>query len=275
MSQDLLFLEITQLHKNLRMLTKVSTSLVNQGKAIGRSLRGASHKDDTLDQNRKGGAKIWASFIKVEKNNRKSNTKKWTSFIKESDDVPILAYGTAMPGISSLYLHAKESEKQAEKAFVSKAEELPLWEILGPIKGFGQKSAGIISAVAGAPLDQYSSAKALYSRFGLGFVNGERQRRTRDKELAVEMGYSPQRRKEAFLIADPHIRYTASPYRAVYLKERAKLEARIEVMSDEEREKYPNARIHKHAHRMVSKQILRDLWEARNGREISPRLVAA
>lgn len=122
------------------------------------------------------------------------------------------------------------------------------------VKGLGDLSlAGLIGEACGNPGD-YKSASALWKRFGLAVIEGERQRRVAGAEAALIHGYAPQRRAFAYVVSCNLMKSQGSegPYRKVY-DERKAYELAREV---------PKAHAHNRALRYMVKRLLRDLWAA-------------
>jgi hypothetical protein len=88
---------------------------------------------------------------------------------------------------------------------------------------------------------------------GVGLVDGQRQRRTTDADLAVRMGYNAERRSVLYCIGDSLLK-KQNPYRELYLQRKAY-----------EQEKAPDGTKmlwHRRAQRYMEKRLLRDLWRA-------------
>jgi hypothetical protein len=142
--------------------------------------------------------------------------------------------------------------KETEKAMEKDAKQLPIWPWVESIPGVGALSLAQIIGEAG-DLSNYANPAKLWKRFGLAVINGERQRKFKDVEKALEHGYSPERRSILWVIGDCIIK-KQGPYRDLYLQ-------RKEV----EQTKVPDGSKglwHNRAKRYMEKRFLRDLWIA-------------
>ncbi|MFC5358181.1 hypothetical protein [Azospirillum himalayense] len=173
-----------------------------------------------------------------------------------------------------------ETEREMRK--LSKA--LPVWKdwALG-VRGLGDLGLAVIVAEAG-DIGSYATVSRLWKRLGLAVINGERQQRKSDADLAAEHGYNPRRRAEMFaVIGDPLFRGQwrgaktegdvviapagpIGPYGEVYGREKAKAAPRIEATKElTAAQRWTPARVDKHARRLMTKALLRDLWRVWRG----------
>lgn len=146
--------------------------------------------------------------------------------------------------------------KEAEAACINAVKATPYWPILERVEHLGEIGlAGIIGYAGDLSLCQHPYW--LYRRFGLAFVNGERQRKTTNADLAQLLGYSPQRRAFLHTIAVSAGVMHKGRYRAIYDESKAREQQR-------EIEGKPITKIHAHrrALRVVAKAILLDVLEA-------------
>jgi hypothetical protein len=162
----------------------------------------------------------------------------------------------------------KYEEEQIEKL----ARELPIWAwIRDEVRGCSALTLGLIVGEAcGAELstiDQYDGPAKLWKRFGLAIVEGERQGRRSDPDLAALHGYSPSRRSRLWVAGDCLIKagekgkyYQIYRARKDYLTERGwcgKCHAKNEKT---DREVCTPAHLHNSAKRYMEKAFLKDLW---------------
>lgn len=147
--------------------------------------------------------------------------------------------------------HAKGLEKQLTKL----VRKLPLWAWAKDVRGLGELSvAGIIGGASGNPGD-YKSVSALWKRFGLAVIEGQRQRRVSDPELALIHGYAPERRAFAYVVACNLMKSQGSegPYRALYDRRKA-------YEMEERADPVPKAHAHNRALRVMVKELLKDVF---------------
>lgn len=191
-------------------------------------------------------------------------------FGKKEHELAPMALALAAPFIESrtvLENQRKETEKQLEKL----AKQLPVAEWIANTRGIGYGSLAAIVGCAG-PLDAYDNPAKLWKRMGLAVIGGERQRRVKDKEMALEHGYSPSRRSVMWTIGDSMFR--AGGYYADLCRERKAYEAQkaeakglivcpaVKIKKGHEDEYMSHGHIHNRAKRYMEKRLLRDLWRA-------------
>jgi hypothetical protein len=80
-----------------------------------------------------------------------------------------------------------------EKNLAKLARKLPAYEFVKNARGVGDLSYAAIVGEAG-DISSYRTVSGLWKRMGLAVIQGERQRRVTNAELALEHGYSPARR---------------------------------------------------------------------------------
>jgi hypothetical protein len=149
--------------------------------------------------------------------------------------------------------HAKGLEKQLTKL----VRKLPLWAWASEVRGLGELSlAGIIGHAAGNPGD-YKSVSAIWKRFGLAVLEGQRQRRVSDPDLALIHGYAPERRAFAYVVSCNLMKSQGSegPYRAIY-------DRRKVYEMEEKPDPVTKAHAHNRALRVMVKALLRDVYLA-------------
>jgi hypothetical protein len=154
-------------------------------------------------------------------------------------------------------------EKQMRKI----ARSLPIWLWVESVAGFGDLGLAIILAEAGCGftgrgLLDYATKEKLWKRLGLAVIEGERQRRKTDLELAEKHAYNPARRAEIWAIADSMFRHqwrgekdgvaahAIGPYGEIYAKRKASTEDRGWTLKHRDDD----------ALRIMSKALIRDLW---------------
>jgi hypothetical protein len=165
-----------------------------------------------------------------------------------------------------------DTEKQMRKI----AKTLSVYPWAQKVKGFGDLALGIIVAEAGIPIGEYRTVSGLWKRMGLAVIDGERQRRKTSKEDAARHGYSPMRRAEVWsLCSDSMFRHQwraakedapagpAGPYGEVYARRKANTVSRIDDTADlpkNDPDKWTKGRVHNDARRIMTKELLKDLW---------------
>jgi hypothetical protein len=176
-------------------------------------------------------------------------------------------------------------ESTAEKAMAKLAAEMPVASWALPIRGFGPVSLAIIVAEAG-DLANYANPGKLWKRMGLAPISKG------DKTLAgatwrrggltaadwTDAGYSMKRRSLMWNIGDALIKGNGDgPYRTLYLArkqfEREKAEAAglivapsASIPKKDAHLYMSDGHIHRRAQRYMEKRLLRDLWNAWNGK---------
>ena len=92
----------------------------------------------------------------------------------------------------------EEIQSGTEKEMVKLARQLPAYEWVQGVRGFGELSFARVIAETG-DLSEYANPGKVWKRLGLAVFDGHAQRRTRDAEKAVEQGYSPRRRSTSWV----------------------------------------------------------------------------
>jgi hypothetical protein len=114
-------------------------------------------------------------------------------------------------------------------------------------------------ALAG-DIASYRNPSCLWKRMGLAVIDGERQRKCTDKQLATIHGYAPQRRAVMFVVSACIVR-AKEPLKQVYEDRKAQ---RL-------KQGWSKLRAHRDAMRFVAKRLLRALWhEARANNDCYP-----
>lgn len=189
--------------------------------------------------------------------------------------------------------------KSLEKTMRGIVKQLPIWTDWGEhISGVGEMSlANIIGgSVCSAEVDyvtgkkykkkfvtigDYSNPAKLWKRWGVGIVEGERQRRVKasidekkkfrttgetsgDQLKAIVHGYNPTRRAILWNVGDCFVK-AGNYYRKRYDQEKARqLELYPKVLTDKwgnsKKKNYSLARAHNRAMRYSTKLFLADLW---------------
>jgi hypothetical protein len=164
----------------------------------------------------------------------------------------------------------EQHREMIEKRLTKVVRTLPVWPWVKGVKGFAELTLAAIVGESGGPnapnaVGSYRGPQALWKRFGLGFVDGEPQRK--DTKLGDLMGYSPERRSAAYLLGKwvrmAQVRVdkktgeatAIGPYGAIYLDR-----LRHELARTDEGAAEYETHAKKRAVRKMSKIVLRDLW---------------
>lgn len=112
-----------------------------------------------------------------------------------------------------------------EKVITKLVKTLPIWPWVKAQCGLGALSFACLVGETG-DLNNYATVSKVWKRMGYAVIRGQRQRKTTDEALAIEMGYSPSRHSVGWNIGAGFIRQkeneekgkTNGYYRTVYLK---------------------------------------------------------
>lgn len=178
-------------------------------------------------------------------------------------------------------------EDQTTKSMEKLAKQIPAYEWVKSVRGFGAVSFARIVGEAG-DISVYSNPAKLWKRMGLAVMSGQRQGNPGKGATAVdwtEHGYSGRRRSISWQMADTLFRaqwrgekegvpaHAIGPYGEDYARKKAEYAARIEATADlpaTDPAKWTPARADKAARRYMEKAVLRDLWrEWRRGAKVA------
>jgi hypothetical protein len=136
----------------------------------------------------------------------------WTSGDKEAanalfekaqaGDVTDPALAMALMPFLAAIGNFEPERTRIEKELRKLARATPVYPWAAEVPGFGELGLAAIIGEASVrendgsirTLGDYRSPSGLWKRMGLAVIRGERQRRVKDKDLALEQGYSPARR---------------------------------------------------------------------------------
>lgn len=178
-----------------------------------------------------------------------------------------------------LLLRVKGLEKEAEKALKKHLRKLPLYPWISSQVGLGEKQMGRLLGAIGDPYlrpifdddnnlveEVPRTVSQLWAYCGYGVENGEAPRRRK----GVQGNWNETARMRVRLISESCIKQSHSPYRTVYDEAREKYEdalhpvvcVRCGPSGKPAEANSPLSDGHKHARalRIVSKEILKDLW---------------
>lgn len=171
------------------------------------------------------------------------------------------------------------------------AKQLPAWEWVSGVKGFGAKGLAIIVAEAGADLHNYSSREKLWKRLGLAVMDGRRQGAPGKGASAqdwLDHGYSKPRRAEIWAIVDSLFKHqwrgdkdadgktplktkqpvavpahATGPYGEVYARRKAWTLYSNTIVTPKHKDN--------DARRILTKALIEDLWRVWRGMPVRAR----
>jgi len=185
----------------------------------------------------------------------------------DSDGRAAAIYDEALYAVEVLMLSEYQIHQPrmfAETQLIKAASTLPVALWVESIKGLGIKGVGLGQIVGEAgDLSKYPTKATLWKRMGVAVFDGERQRKTKDKELAKLYGYSPKRRSILFGLGESMIKAQGT-YAPVYYREKAR---QIEMHPDLLEKEGGKGHISNRARRYMEKMMLRDLWQVWTGRK--------
>ena len=219
---------------------RARTRLTNQIKAICRRLVDVNGKDDK--EGLKKADELYKLYCKIHKH----------GLPQEDLHIQYIFVRTFFIARDAI----DEGLKPIERMMKGLAEQLPVCDWVKSVRGFGVMNLACVVGETG-DLSNYANPGKVWKRMGLAVFNGERQRKTTDKELAIEMGYSPRRRSTSYMLGDCLIKGNRGEYRSVYDARKA-----YEIERNPEMTK---AHAHARAQRYMEKRVIRDLWKAWRG----------
>ncbi len=156
---------------------------------------------------------------------------------------------------------ARDARKTFEKRLIESAKQLPVWPWVDSVDGVGPLSLALIIGSTG-DLSNYSSESKVWKRMGLAVINGERQRKCKDKAKALEHGYNPRRRAIMWNVGECLIKANKKgKYKKFYDERKAKKMA----------EGLTRGHAHNDARRIIAKEFLKDLRVAWNHHRSEPQ----
>lgn len=180
-----------------------------------------------------------------------------------SDDIAPLALVLApyLAALPPLEAGRAALEKTCERI----VKVMPLYKqwAAPDIRGLGALSLAGLIGEAGCAFGDYKSVAALWKRFGLAVIEGERQRRCLDARKAAAHGYSPTRRAYAYVVSTNIIRAqkASNPSENIPGDTLRNFYDHVRTLEAEKPEARP-ARSHARALRRMVKELLRQAWRA-------------
>ena len=148
-----------------------------------------------------------------------------------------------------------ESRAAFEKWLIDLAKQLPAATFVDKVKGFGHLGlAGIVGEV-GDFMAYEKELDGIYKRAGLAVIEGERQRKHSNADMALMHGYNPSRHAVFWTIGDSLLKSqgkeeNAGPYRIIYDNRKAMERERVDT----------DGHAHNRALRYMTKRLVRDLY---------------
>lgn len=255
--------EVVDLWRQRNRWLSAELKLVLQAQAICRGYLDATRGDEVS-----------------EKKSKSEGTALYEKLLAGERSMDAMLVATAAPFIDSI-MSFQRLRKSLEKDLVKLARDLPAYEWVKGVWGFG--ALGFVGIVGEAgDVGSYRSPACLWKRMGLAVFDGNRQRKTADKELAILYGYNAKRRSHVWNVgngliggmgngprpavgSDIELRGDWSPYQKLFVER-----LRHEAARDPEHRRPDTAdgkeSYSKHAaaraKRYVEKRALRDLWRA-------------
>lgn len=185
---------------------------------------------------------------------------------KPEDQAVFLALASDLAAVAGAIEPCMAARHQIELEMKRIVRRLPIFAWAKEVKGFGELGLAVIIAEAG-DLSKYPKKGHLWKRLGLAPLDGKAMSTWRMKggltaEEWTVAGYSPRRRAEVYaVISEPLFRaqsVAAGPYRGAYDRRR---ELTATTNPD-----WTKAHSHMDALRVMTKHLLKHLWQAWNGR---------
>lgn len=185
-----------------------------------------------------------------------------TGRLKPEDEEVAAALGGDLAVIRDCLAPVAAARHQIELEMARQARRLPVAPWAAGVAGFGERALAVLVGEAG-DLSAYATRDKLWRRLGLAPYEGKAGktwRLGREGALTAEQwtdyGYSPRRRAQVYALVDEplfrHQTHRAGPYRAVYDRRRART---AETHPD-----WTKARSHADALRIMTKELVSDLW---------------
>lgn len=151
----------------------------------------------------------------------------------------------------------EEIEDSCLKRMKNLCRELPGHSFVSATRGFGEISFARIIGETNS-LHWYANPAKVWKRLGLAVINGERQRRHTNVELALLHGFNAKRRSVSWVAFESLLKAqgsgdTAGPYRQLYDAAKERYLAR---------EGWTKMHAHRAAARYAEKRLLLQLWRA-------------
>lgn len=254
--------EIERINRRRNQYIKTKVRTINGGKALLRMAIGAARFTGEQTKEEKKAA-------------RKATDKAWAEAIK-----PESQYHAIVAPILESLMPLETAQEACEKLLVKLVKQLPVYEWVKSVNGFGDVSFATIVGECG-DIGSYRNPSCIWKRMGLAPFEGKAGATWKAKggltaDQWTEFGYSPRRRSVSFnlnkIIGGMGLwrpvfggdLSDANYYQRVFA-ERARIEAaKLEMPiteSDKGKESYTK-HVENRAQRYVQKRLLRELWRA-------------
>ena len=236
---------------------ETTTRHINRLKGMGRRMYDAANPDAASKAIKAAGT---ALFKEIDKSTR----------LKKPQPLSAMASALQMLEIDTIeaFVSARARRTFYEARIEERAVLAPVAEWWCGIKGCNLLGLGRILAALGPgdpdsgkpSLSNYSTVSKMWRRLGFACNDdGTRQRKVRGAK-GEEQGFNPQRCAVVYGFVDSMFKHqgtsekgTATEYRLVYEKRRAKKEAEMD---------WPKGHLNNDAKRILTKRLLLDLWRA-------------
>lgn len=148
-----------------------------------------------------------------------------------------------------------QERKRLEKQLANYAKLLPVSTFVDKVKGFGHLGLAATVGEIGDFMAYDKELDGIYKRAGLAVIEGERQRKHSNKDMAILHGYSPSRHAVFWTIGDSLLKAqgkeeNAGPYRQLYDTRKSMERERVET----------DGHAHNRALRYMTKRLIKDLY---------------
>jgi len=242
-----LLMDIKELYRQRNDLLRPEGNLTRQLKSIFRRRSGAQHPTEGLSD---GERKKALAAIRQEADGMFAALRK-----SDGETENFLLTGAVAPLYQS-WRNLRTERLYAEKRLLGLAQQLPLHDFVAGIHGFGWLSLAQIVGETG-DLNNYSGPAKIWKRMGLAVIDGEGQRRCKNKKKALEHGFCPRRRAVMSVIGVNLVMVGKNRYRELYLERKA-----FEAAKIPDTEKSKKIHCHKRALKYMEKRLLVDLFNA-------------
>lgn len=255
--------ELREQHRQRQDFHSAEKRLTNQIKAIARRMSAVRTSDDAQRARDDGAAE--------EGEDRSQDDAQEQTLPALPADSP---HALVSLGLSEARALISKHRKAREKRMADLARQLPVWAWVEKVRGVGPLGLAQLVGECG-DIGTYANPAKLWKRMGVAVINGERQRRVSgDAELAIAHGYSPTRRAILYNLGVALLKQNKDadgdgPYRALYLKAKAKYSERPPcgnkaatgyVCRNKEGTGCALGHVHNRARRVMEKEFLVDLW---------------
>jgi hypothetical protein len=211
-------------------------------------------------------AKIFDCYGDEDAMNKITGSKKITTDIIDGAGLFIVETKKSLKSFADL-------RKIIENQMVSYVQQLPIIDWWNAEKGRSYLGLAVIIGETGN-LSNYANPAKLWKRMGVAVMDGTRQGglpKNAPKELWMEHGKSPRRRSVLWTIGDCLLKTNGADgrYKKLYDEQKIRYLARFKkewLAEGNKATTYKPGHAHNCAQRYMEKRVLRDLWNAWNGK---------